>query len=206
MGSEEESTEESEEESSGEEESGDSDDELEEVDPSELGEEGTRGLSDILSAVGVNVGGQNKVLRDADGNPVQPVYTEDGQLATPTLTDQEGNVIHKGMSTGQKVALGAGAAALLGTAAVAATAVGVHYYRKKDKEGGKDKKKKGKKGKKDKKDKKHKKDKKDKKGKKTKRRKRRAVPNPRKKTLNPKRNPPKSLKRSLLERKNLETV
>merc|ERR1712137_599282 len=155
MGSEEESTEESEEESSGEEESGDSDDELEEVDPNELGEEGTRGLSDILSAVGVNVGGQNKVLRDADGNPVQPVYTEDGQLATPTLTDQEGNVIHKGMSTGQKVALGAGAIALLGGAA-AATAVGVHYYRKKKSTGGKGKK--GKKGKKDKKDKKGKKD------------------------------------------------
>merc|ERR1719359_1697360 len=87
----EESTEESEEESSGDEDSGDS--ELEEVNPDELGEEGTRGLSDILSAVGVNVGGQNKVLRDAQGNPVQPVYTEDGQLATPTLTDEEGNVL-----------------------------------------------------------------------------------------------------------------
>merc|ERR1712110_144481 len=122
------------------------DSELEEINPAELGEEGTRGLSDILSAVGVNVGGQNKVLRDAQGNPVQPVYSEDGQYVTPTLTDQEGNVIHKGMSTGQKVALGAGAIALLGGAA-AATAVGVHYYRKK-------------KGKKDKKDKKGKKDKK----------------------------------------------
>merc|ERR1711959_499073 len=65
--------------------------------------------------------------------------------------DEHGNVIHdgpepkKGMSTGAKVALGGvviGGAALasvaaLGTAA-AATGVGVHYYRKKKKEAGKD--------------------------------------------------------------------
>merc|ERR1719218_435458 len=144
--------------------------EFEPVDESELGEgEGTRGLSDILSAVGVDVGGQKKVLRDADGNPIQPVMNEEGKYETPTLVDQEGNVVHKGMSTGKKVALGAGGLALLAggaAAAAGATAVGVHYYRKK--QGGEGKKKKDKEGKKEKGDKKDKKDKKDKEGKKDK--------------------------------------
>merc|ERR1712173_8413 len=145
-----------------------SDDEFEPVDEAELGEgEGTRGLSDILSAVGVDVGGQKKVLRDAMGNPIQPVMNEEGKYETPTLVDQEGNVVHKGMSTGKKVALGAGGLALLAGGAAAAagvTAVGVHYYRKK--QGGEGKKKKE--GKKEKGDKKDKKDKKDKEGKKDK--------------------------------------
>lgn len=143
-----------------------SSEEFEAIDPDELGEEGTRGLTDVLSAVGINIGGKNHVLKDAEGNPIQPVYTERGTYEVPTIVDEQGQVVYqnaneegsRGLGT---VALGAGAIALLGTAAVAATAVGVHYYRKKQKEKkGKGKKKKGKKGKKDKKDKKKKKKKK----------------------------------------------
>merc|ERR1711907_909884 len=119
-------------------------------------------------------------LIDEKGNPVSPVYT-DGKYAVPTLTDADGNVLHEGehkegMSTGAKVAL-AGAGLAGGTAA---TAVGVHYYKKKktkkpsgdkkskdkgekgDKKDKKDKKDKGDKDKKEKGDKKDKKDKKDK--------------------------------------------
>ena len=109
-------------------------DEFEVVDH-EIGEgEGTRDISDLLSAIGVNIGGKKQVLRDAEGNPIQPVYAEDGTLETPTLVDADGNVVHQGsraLGTGQKVALGAAGIALLGGAAVATTAVGVHFYRKK---------------------------------------------------------------------------
>merc|ERR1712137_933288 len=143
-----------------------SSEEFEPIDPEQLEEEGTRGLSDVLTAVGIDVGGKKQVLKDTEGNPIQPVYTEDGTYASPTLVDEQGNVIHEGTrGIGTAVAIGAGAIALLGGAAVA-TAVGVHYYRKKKKESsgkkgkGKKDKKKGKKGKKDKKDKKKKKKKK----------------------------------------------
>lgn len=147
-----------------------SSDEYEAIDPDEVGEEGTRGLSDILSAVGIDVGGKKQVLKDENGEPIQPVYTEDGKYEAPTIVDEDGNVVHENRALGTKgkVVVGAGGLALLGGAAAAATAVGVHYYKKKNKEGGsKDKKdKKGKKKKKDKKDKHGKKDKKDKKKKK----------------------------------------
>merc|ERR1712137_753092 len=119
-----------------------SSEEFEPIDPEQLEEEGTWGLSDVLTAVGIDVGGKKQVLKDTEGNPIQPVYTEDGTYASPTLVDEQGNVIHEGTRG-------------IGTAV--ATAVGVHYYRKKKKESsgkkgkGKKDKKKGKKGKKDKK-------------------------------------------------------
>merc|ERR1711976_139322 len=149
----------------------------EEVDPNaDDGEERTRGLGDLLAAVGISKPGEKpQPLLDENGNPITPVY-QDGQYQVPTLTDKDGNVVHEGekkegMSTGTKVAIaGAGLAglAVAGATAVAAgtaaTAVGVHYYRKKknkeDKKDKKDKKDKGDKDKKDKKDKKVKKDKK----------------------------------------------
>merc|ERR1712063_194395 len=98
-------------------------------------------------------------LLDVNGNPIEAVYTDDGQVVAPRIVDEQGNVIHdgpeprkEGMGTGTKLAIGGavvGGAALASVAGVAA-GVGVHYYRKKQKEGGKGKK--GKKGKKDKKD------------------------------------------------------
>jgi len=156
---------------------------FEPVDATDGDGEGTRGLSDVLAMVGI--GGDKdkpgKPLIDVDGNPIEAVYSEDGQLVAPRIVDADGNVLHdgpppkekEGMGTGTKLAIGGavvGGAALAGVAALtagaAATGVGVHYYRKKKNPDGK-KKKKGKKGKgKDKKGKDKKgKDKKDKKGK-----------------------------------------
>merc|ERR1712137_787410 len=143
--------------------------EFEPVDPNEEGE-GTRGLGDILAMVGIGGGDSGSPaapLLDVNGNPIEAVYTDDGQVVAPRIVDEQGNVIHdgpepkkEGMGTGTKLAIGGAVAGGV------ATGVGVHYYRKKQKEGGKGKK--GKKGKKDKKDKDKKKDKKDKDGKKDK--------------------------------------
>merc|ERR1711941_32623 len=100
--------------------------------------------------MGVGIGGGDSgtpaaPLLDVNGNPIEAVYTDDGQVVPPRMVDEQGNVVHEGpekkegMGTGTKVAI-VGAAGLAGiaalTAGAAATGVGVHYYKKKKKEGG----------------------------------------------------------------------
>merc|ERR1712054_104623 len=89
-------------------------------------EEKTRGLGDLLAAVGIGgkPGEVAQPLLDENGNPVAPVY-QDGQYQVPTLTDKDGNVVHggeekQGMSTGTKVAIAGAGLAGLAAAGVAA--------------------------------------------------------------------------------------
>merc|ERR1712137_991026 len=93
--------------------------------------------------MGGDKGNPGAPLLDVNGNPIEAVYTDDGQMVPPRMVDENGNVVHEGpppkegMSTASKVAIGGavvGGAALATLAAATATGVGVSLLQK-EKEG-----------------------------------------------------------------------